>query len=92
VYVISILQNHSLEENSSNKDAGLQGDSHGILDTVYQQPSEDTTQTNYDGFTQTELKEKCRTQPDFKLFTTELGIDVTTDNSLCMGGLQDQVS
>jgi len=84
-----------MEENSSNKDAGLLGDSHEPLDTVYQQPFEETTQTNYDGFTQIELKEKecdCRTQPDFKSFTTELGIDVTTDNPLCISGLQNQVS
>jgi len=93
--IISIFQNHPLEENSSNKDAGLQDDSHGPLDTVYQQPCEETTQTNYDGFTHIELKEKecdCRTQFDFKTFTTELGIDVTTENPLCISGLQNQVS
>jgi len=86
---ISVFQNH-LPVEGDIKDADLQDDGHGLLDIVYQQPFEETTQTKYEGFTEIELKEKgcnCRRQCDFKSFITELGTDVTVDNLPCMGGL-----
>ena len=90
---VSVFQNH-LPVEEDIKDTDLQDDGHK-LDTVYQQPFEETTQTKYEGFTKIEIKEKgcdCRRQPDFKSFITELGTDVTADNPPCMDGLQNQVS
>ncbi|XP_065896819.1 uncharacterized protein [Dysidea avara] len=89
----STQQNHALQEDTPIKVAGLQVDSHGLLDTVYQQSFEETTQTKYEGFTQIEVKEKecnCRRQNDVKSFTTELGTDLTADNPpLCIGHFPD---